>query len=414
MPKIAQELGPLAVSKLTSPGLHMVGGVAGLALQVSPTGSRSWILRVMVGGKRREIGLGAYSKNGMGVAEARAKALQLREDIERGIDPVLQRKEAASRLRASQALEITFEEASKQFMNAKSHEWKNAKHGEQWKNTLAEYAYPVIGRMLVRHITREHVLQVLEPIWTKKTETASRVRGRIENVLDWSRVKGFRVGDNPAAWRGNLDHLLSKPSKTKTVRNHPALPISEMGDFMVKLRAIETSAARCLEFAILTAARSGEARGATWGEIDLDKGVWAVPGDRMKAKKEHRVPLPPAALQLLKSVRPNGARDEDLVFVGLKGRPLSDMTLLAILRRQKLDATPHGFRSTFRDWAGEYTNYPRELAEVALAHVKGDASEAAYWRGDVLERRRRLMADWADFISRPLTPGDVIPMHRAA
>lgn len=414
MPKIAKELGALAVSKLTQPGLHMVGGVAGLALQVSPTGARSWILRVMVGGKRREIGLGAYSQKGMGVAEARAKALQLREDIERGIDPVLQKKEAASRLRASQALEITFEEAAKQFINAKSHEWKNAKHGEQWKNTLAEYAYPTIGRMLVRHIAREHVLQVLEPIWTEKTETASRVRGRIENVLDWSRVKGFRSGDNPAAWRGNLDHLLSRPSKTKTVRNHPALPITDMGDFMCTLRAISTPAARCLEFVILTAARSGEARGATWGEIDFEKGVWAVPGERMKAKKEHRVPLSPAAMQLLKGIRPDDAHDYDLIFRGAKYKALSDMTLLAILRRLDLDATPHGFRSTFRDWAGEYTNYPRELAEVALAHVKGDASEAAYWRGDVLERRRRLMTDWAEFISRPMPKGNVIPLQASA
>lgn len=414
MPKIAKELGALAVSKLTQPGLHMVGGVAGLALQVSPTGARSWILRVMVGGKRREIGLGAYSQKGMGVAEARAKALQLREDIEQGIDPVLQKKEAASRLRASQALEITFEEAAKQFINAKSHEWKNAKHGEQWKNTLAEYAHKTLGKMLVRHITREHVLQVLEPIWTEKTETASRVRGRIENVLDWSRVKGFRSGDNPAAWRGNLDHLLSRPSKTKTVRNHPALPIEEMGEFMVTLRGIYTSAARCLEFAILTAARSGEARGATWSEIDFDKGVWAVPAERMKAKKEHRVPLSHAALQLLKSVRPDDAEDDRLIFEGARKKALSDMTLLAILRRLKLEATPHGFRSTFRDWAGEYTNYPRELAEVALAHVKGDASEAAYWRGDVLERRRRLMTDWAEFIARPMRKGNVIPIQASA
>ena len=243
MPKVAKELGALAVSRLTQPGLHMVGRVAGLALQVTPTGSRSWILRAMVGGKRREIGLGAYPA--VSLKEAHEKAQAKRDEIVAGVDPVLARKEAASRLRASQALEITFEDAAKRFIDAKSYEWKNVKHGEQWKNTLAEYAYPVLGKMMVRHVTREHVLEVLEPIWTTKTETASRLRGRIENVLDWSRVKGFRSGENPAAWRGNLDHLLSKPSKTKQVRNHPALPIDEMGEFMVALRATATTAARC-------------------------------------------------------------------------------------------------------------------------------------------------------------------------
>ncbi|WP_250865614.1 site-specific integrase [Caballeronia sp. INSB1] len=412
MPKIAKELGALAVSKLMQPGLHMVGKVAGLALQVTPAGSRSWILRAMVGGKRREIGLGAYPA--VSLKEAHEKAQAKRDEIVAGIDPVLARKEAASRLRASQALEMTFEDAAKRFMDAKSHEWKNAKHGEQWKNTLAEYAYPLIGKMMVRHIGREHVLQVLEPIWTTKTETASRLRGRIENVLDWSRVKGFRTGDNPAAWRGNLDHLLSKPSKTKKVRNHPALPIDEMGEFMVTLRAMHTNAARCLEFAILTAARSGEARGATWGEIDFEKGVWSVPGERMKAKKEHRVPLSPPAVDLLKTLHSDDSREGDLIFPSPTGKALSDMTLLAIMRRKKLEATPHGFRSTFRDWAGEYTNYPRELAEVALAHVKGDSSEAAYWRGDVLERRRRMMSDWAEFIAKPMAKGAVIPMQRQA
>ncbi|SOE81323.1 Integrase [Caballeronia arationis] len=408
MPKIAKELGALAVSRLSQPGLHMVGHVAGLALQVTPTGARSWILRVMVGGKRREIGLGAYP--GVPLKEAHERAKATRNEIVAGIDPVLARKEAASRLRASQALEITFEEAAKRFIMSKSAEWSNAKHTEQWKSTLTEYAHPKIGALLVRHINREHVLQVLEPIWTTKTETASRLRGRIENVLDWARVKGFRTGDNPAAWRGNLDHLLSRPSKTKQVRNHPAMPITEMGDFMVALRATTTNAARCLEFAILTAARSGEVRGATWDEIDLDKAVWSVPSGRMKAKKEHRVPLSDAAVSLLKAMpRIDGCA---IVFFSPTGKVFSDMTLLAILRRANLDATPHGFRSTFRDWAGEYTNYPRELAEVALAHVKGDASEAAYWRGDVLERRRRLMTDWATFIATPLPKGALIPMQR--
>lgn len=410
MPKIAKELGALAVSRLTQPGRHMVGHVAGLALQVGQTGARSWILRAVVGGKRRDIGLGAYPA--VTLKEAHEKAQSKRTDIEAGIDPVLARKEAASRLRANQALEITFEAAAKRFILSKSAEWSNAKHSDQWTNTLTQYAYPSLGKMMVRHITREHILQVLEPIWVTKTETASRVRGRVENVLDWARVKGYRSGDNPAAWRGNLDHLLSRPSKTKQVRNHPALPINKMGDFIQGLRSIDTTAARCLEFLILTAARSGEARGAAWTEIDLANGIWSVPAARMKAKKEHRVPLSKAAIVLLNNMpRVEGC---DFVFPSTKKCVLSDMTLLAILRRAELDATPHGFRSTFRDWAGEHTNYPRELAEVALAHVKGDMSEAAYWRGDVLERRRRLMSDWAGFIGTPLPKGAVIPLQRSA
>ncbi|WP_186142386.1 tyrosine-type recombinase/integrase [Burkholderia gladioli] len=397
MPKMAKELGALAVSRLTNPGTHAVGRVAGLALQVSPTGARSWIFRTTVGGRRREIGLGAYPA--VSLKDAHEKAQSIRNEIQAGIDPVLARKEAASRLRASQAFELTFEDAAKRFIRAKEPEWRAAKHGDQWRNTLAEYAYPKIGALMVRHVARAHVMDVLEPIWTTKTETASRLRGRIEAILDWAKVKGYRdEGTNPAVWRGNLDKLLAAPKRTKRVRNHPALPLADMAEFMVKLRATEGVSARCLEFAILTAARSGEARGATWQEIDLRRQIWAIPADRMKAKKEHRVPLSPAAVELLKSIeRQEG---QPLVFPSPRSNNmLSDMSLLVLMRRQKLEATPHGFRSTFRDWASEITNYPRELAEVALAHIKNDATEAAYWRGDVLEKRRRMMADWAEFIA---------------
>ncbi|CAM2158376.1 Phage integrase [Paraburkholderia tropica] len=404
MPKIAKELGALAVSRLSTPGTHAVGRVAGLALQVSPTGARSWILRMTVGGRRREIGLGAYPA--VSLKDAHDKAQATRDQVQAGVDPVLQRKEAASLLRASQALEITFEDAAKRFIKAKAPEWKNVKHGDQWRNTLAEYAYPSIGRLMVRHISRAHVTEVLEPIWTTKTETASRLRGRIEAILDWARVKGFRdEGINPAAWRGNLDKLLPAPKKTKRVRNHPALPIDQMADFMRTLRTTHGVSARCLEFTILTAARSGESRGARWGEIDLDRGIWAVPPERMKAKKEHRVPLSRAAVELLKAIERE--KDQDLVFPSPRsGGVLSDMSLLELMRRQDLEATPHGFRSTFRDWAGEHTNFPRELAEVALAHIKGDATEAAYWRGDVLEKRRQMMTDWAEFIAKPIERGE--------
>ncbi|RQZ93666.1 site-specific integrase [Burkholderia cenocepacia] len=412
MPKTAKELGALAVSRLSAPGWHAVGRVAGLYLQISPTGTRSWILRATVGGHRREIGLGAYP--GVPLKEAHERAQAMRDEIRSGVDPVLARKEAASRLRASQAFEITFEVAAKRFIKAKEPEWKNAKHGDQWRNTLAEYAYPKLGTLMVRHVARAHIMEVLEPIWMTKTETASRLRGRLEAILDWAKVKGFRDdGTNPATWRGNLDKLLPAPKRTKRVRNHPALPIAQMGAFMKALRATDGVSARCLEFTILTAARSGEARGARWSEIDLKRGIWSVPPERMKAKKEHRVPLSPAAIDLLKTIE--RIEDQELVFPSPRsGSVLSDMALLELMRRQRLEATPHGFRSTFRDWASEYTNYPRELAEVALAHIKADATEAAYWRGDVLEKRRRMMADWADFIAKLHESGDVIPINRVA
>lgn len=398
MPRIAKELGALAVSRLSEPGTHAVGRVAGLALQVTPTGTRSWILRVTVGGRRREIGLGAYPA--VSLKDAHAKAQAKKDEIAAGVDPVMARKETASRLRASHALDITFKQAATRFIKAKSPEWKNAKHADQWTNTLVSYVYDAIGDLMVRHVTRTHITEILEPIWTTKTETASRVRGRIEVILDWARVKGFRdEGVNPAAWRGNLDKLLPAPKKTKNVRNHPALPIDEMSAFMATLRGLPGVSARCLEFTILTAARSGESRGARRPEIDFDKAIWIVPAERMKAKKEHRVPLSTAALDLVKAM-PEHPKTDLLFPTPRANSMLSDMALLAVMRRQELTATPHGFRSTFRDWAGEHTNYPRELAEVALAHIKGDATEAAYWRGDVLEKRRQMMADWADFVSK--------------
>ncbi|WP_250522910.1 MULTISPECIES: integrase arm-type DNA-binding domain-containing protein [unclassified Caballeronia] len=404
MPRIAQELGALAVSRLSEPGTHAVGRVAGLMLQISASGARSWILRTTIAGRRREIGLGPYPA--VSLKDAHAKAQALRDDIANGVDPLVAKAEAASRLRASRALDVTFKEAATRFIEAKAPEWKSAKHASQWTNTIEEYAYPKIGDLLVRHIMRSHVTDVLEPIWTKKTETASRLRGRIEAILDWARVKGYRdEGMNPAAWRGNLDKLLSAPKKTRRVRNHPALPLADTPAFVADLRKSTGIGSRCLEFVILTAARSGEARGALWTEVDLDRRIWAIPGERMKAQKEHRVPLSDRAVELLKSIE----RDDktDLIFRAPRSnKVLSDMTLLAILRKKGLTATPHGFRSTFRDWASEHTNHPRELAEVALAHVPGGASEMAYWRGDILEKRRRLMADWAEFCSSAATSDD--------
>ena len=413
MPKIAKELGALAVSRLKEPGLYAVGRVAGLHLKVSSERARAWVLRVKVGDKRRDIGLGSFP--GVSLADARIKAQAARDKIAGGTDPILERRELASKLRVAQASEITFTDATKKFMDARSHEWKNLKHSAQWRNTLTEYAYPVIGKMFVRHITREHVLQVLEPIWVSKTETASRVRGRIENVLDWARVKGYRSGENPALWRGNLDHLLAKPSAVKPVKHHAALSYRAIYEFMKSLRAIDATGARCLEFTVLTASRSGESRGARWPEIDLDEGLWRVPAERMKEKKEHRVPLSTAAVELLRALpRIDDPDGKDLVFPSPRGKVMSDMTMLMLVRRLGVDATPHGMRSTFKDWASDVTNHPRELIEVALAHVPGDASEMSYWRSDVLERRRQLMEDWAKFISRPYETASVIPLQRQA
>ena len=254
-----------------------------------------------------------------------------------------------------------------------------------------------------------HVVKILEPIWNTKTETATRLRGRIESVLDWATVRGFRHGENPARWKGHLDKILPKPSKVTKVEHHVALPVDDIGAFMAELRKREGVAARALEFAILTAARSGEVRGATWSEIDLDSGVWIIPGERMKAGREHRVPLSEGAIKLLQALPRFG--HTDLVFVAPRGGMLSDMTMTAVMRRMEVDAVPHGFRSTFRDWAAERTAYPRDVAEMALAHTIGDKVEAAYRRGDLFEKRCRMMADWAAFCNTKVT-GDVVPINR--
>lgn len=408
MPKLAKELGPLAVSKLTAPGLHFVGGVAGLALQVTPAGSRSWTLRAVIGGKRRDMGLGAYSPTGMTLAKAREAATAARELIRQGIDPIQQQQEAKSALRASMAEALTFKECAERYMKAHAASWKNAKHRQQWRNTLSQYVYPVFGGLLVRDVKLSHVMEVLEPLWTTTNETAVRLRGRIELVLDWAAARGLRDGTNPARWRGHLDKLLAKPSKVNKRKHHAAVPVAEVGAFMARLRDAEGMGARALEFVILTAARSGEVRGATWAEIDTEKKIWSVPASRMKAGKEHRVPLSADALALLQDL-PRMA-GTDYVFPAPRGGMLSDMTLTAVLRRMQVQAVPHGFRSTFRDWAAERTTYPREVAEMALAHTIGDKVEAAYRRGDLFEKRTALMADWAKFLNRVETTGQVIDM----
>lgn len=407
MPKLAKELGALAVGRLTIPGLHFVGGVPGLALQITPNGARSWTLRATIGGKRRDMGLGNFPS--VTLARARELARDARELIRQGVDPIERAQAAQSALRASMVAALTFKECADAYITAHAATWKSDKHRQQWRNTLTQHAYPVMGELLVRDVKLPQVLAVLEPLWLTTNETAVRLRGRMELVLDWAAARGLRDGLNPARWRGHLDKLLAKPSKVNQREHHAALPVCAVGAFMRQLRAAEGTGAQALEFVILTAARSGEVRGATWAEIDRDAKTWTVPAARMKAGKEHRVPLSADALALLESL-PRLAGTE-LIFPAPRGGLLSDMTLTAVLRRLEVPAVPHGFRSTFRDWAAERTNYPRDAAEMALAHTIGDKVEAAYRRGDLFDKRVRMMDDWAKFLRRVEAPGQVFSLQ---
>ena len=393
MAKKAKDLSALEVSRLTAQGHHAVGGVAGLYLYVLETGARSWVLRTTVGSKRRHMGLGGYPDVPLALAKEKARAAK--EKVSQGIDPIAQRVSLASSLKAQQARQKTFSEAARAYIQAHEDAWKNPKHRAQWGSTLETYAYPHIGSLQVKDIDQEHVMKVLEPIWKTKTETANRLRGRIESVLDWAATRKYRSGENPARWKGHLENLLPAPGQIQKVSGHKALPYKPMAQFMADLRTREGVSARALEFAILCASRSGEVRGATWSEISLDKAIWIVPAERMKAGKEHRVPLSTHALRLLEALPRSD--DSDLVFPAPRGKPLSDMSLTAVMRRMEVDAVPHGFRSTFRDWVGDCTDYPRDVAEFALAHVLSNKVEAAYRRGDALERRRQMMEDWAKF-----------------
>ena len=393
MPKVAKQLSDRSVSALKTIGRHAVGGVPGLHLLVS-AGYRSWILRIQVGDQRKDMGLGPYPA--VSLQEARDKARKIHDDLRSGLIPVSPRKQQRSALVAKAATEKTFHWCAEEYLKAKSSEWKNAKHRQQWENTLDAYAMPHFGHLPVSLIDLPHVLAALEPIWTSKNETASRLRGRIESILDWAAVRKYRSGDNPARWKGHLDKILPASSKIQKVEHHRAVLVDDMPAFMQELHAQSGVGARALEFLILTATRSGEVRGATWAEVDLEKAIWTIPAKRMKAGAEHRVPLSSEAIKLLNEL-PRVA-GTDLLFPGTKGQPLSDMTLTAVMRRMKVNAVPHGFRSTFRDWAGEKTNYPRELAEQALAHTLESKVEAAYRRGDALEKRRQMMQKWAHFI----------------
>jgi len=398
-------LAPVDLKNLNKRGYYADGG--GLYFRVSEFGTKAWAFRFTQVGKTREMGLGSFPD--VSLKEARERAAEARRQLRDGVDPINQRQEAKSAQVAARASALTFEQCAVAYIAAKEPEWKNAKHGAQWRSTLATYVYPVIGKILVRDVEQSHVLQILQPMWTTKTETASRLRGRIENVLDYAKARGYRQGDNPARWRGHLDMLLATPGKVTKVEHHAALQYAEIGGFMVELRGHSGLGARALEFAILTAARSGEVRGATWAEVDLDAAVWTIPADRMKAGKEHRIPLSTEVIQLLRDLP--RIEEYNLLFPNSKGTELSDMTLTAVLRRMKRQVTAHGFRSTFRDWAGETTAYPREVIEHALAHQLKDKAEAAYARGTLFDKRRRLMADWAKYCNTVAATGTVTPIN---
>ena len=378
----------LGVKNQNKVGHYSDGG--GLYLQVGPTGAKSWIFRFMLKGRARNMGLGALHT--ISLAEARQAALECRKTCLEGKDPIEERK---ARLGSPEGSgQPTFMSCAESYIAAHEASWRNPKHVEQWRSTLQTYAAPVFGRKPIDTIDLGLVMQVLEPIWSVKTETASRIRGRIEAVLDWATVRGFRSGENPARWRGHLEALLPKRSRVQRVQHHSALPYHEVPAFMKLLAAQPGVGAKALQFLILTAARTGEVIGARWSEIDLERRIWTIPGERMKAGKEHRVPLVDGAMRLL-GPRP----DNDglpLFSSSSSNKPLSNMALLAVLKRmERTDITAHGFRSSFRDWVAEQTEFPHELAEMALAHTVSNKVEAAYRRGDMFERRVKLMEQWA-------------------
>jgi integrase len=402
-------LSAVKVASLKRPGMYADGG--GLYLQVGSNESRSWIFRFKANGRTRDMGLGSLAT--VSLAEARELAVECRRVRLIGMDPIESRKAERAIAQLSAARSTMFDQCRDAFVDAHKSSWRNAKHRAQWTSSLATYVTPVFGSLPIQSVDVALVMKVLEPIWSTKPETASRIRGRIERVLDWAKVRGFRQGENPARWRGHLDALLPARGKVRKVRHHAALPYDEVGAFMAELREREGVAARALEFTIITAARTNEVLGARWDEMDLDGKVWIVPPSRMKAEREHRVPLSRAALAVLKQMQ--ALRQNDFVFPGDRpARPLSNMSMLMMLRRMdRSDLTAHGFRSTFRDWAAERTNFPREVAEAALAHVVGDRTEAAYRRGDLFEKRRRLMEAWAMHCTAATATDVVLPLQRS-
>jgi integrase len=429
--RTSNRLTALKVEKSRQPGMYADGG--GLYLRVTPEGTKNWVFRFMLKGKARWMGIGPVAL--FGLHEARAKALDARRLHHQGRDPIETRNAVRAQERLDAAKAMTFSNCASAYIRAHRAGWRNAKHAAQWETTLATYAEPIIGALSVQTVDTALIMKALEqevcdtlgnaakPLWTARPETASRLRGRIEAILDWAKVRGYRDGENPARWRGHLDKLLPARTKVRKVEHHAALPYAEIPAFMAKLREQDGVSARALEFAILTAARTGEVLGATWDEINWTDKAWTIGGARMKAGNEHRVPLCTGALTVLQKLEPTteelrsesnrGNPDEQFVFAGGKaGRPLSNMAFLMLLRRMgRGDLTAHGFRSTFRDWAAERTHFPSEVVEMALAHAVGNKVEAAYRRGDLFEKRRKLMEAWASYCLTPNT-GKVIALRR--
>lgn len=386
----------------------------GLWLRVSAPKAASWCFRYMLDRQAHEMGLGSYGKaDGISLKRAREKAAEQRRIKAEGQSPLAIKREAKAKKHLEEARTKTFKQCAESYIEAKRPEWKNEKHAWQWENTLERFAYPVFKDLPVASIDTALVMDVLKPIWNTKTETATRLRGRIESILDWAATNGYRKGENPARWRGHLQNLLARPSKVARVEHHPALSYAEIGGFMALLRERKDTTSHALEFCILTATRTGEVIGAKWNEINLKDKTWTIPAERMKAGKEHRLPLSARAVEILES-QPKGNSDA-FVFRGRDGGALSNMAMLMLLRRlEKTDIVVHGFRSTFRDWAGETTAHPREVIEHALSHQLKDATEAAYQRGDLFIKRRVLMDDWAQYCEQlPVAEGDnVVPMRK--
>lgn len=425
MPAKAKELSIRAIEAIKRPGLHSVGGCDGLMIQVTPT-ARTWVLRYRIGDRRRNMGLGGYPT--VSLAEARRLGLIAREKLRNGIDPLAEKHAAKAALVATLARGLTFDQCAEKYIEAHRAEWRNAKHGDQWTNTIATYASPFIGKLPIAQVDTPLVLKCLEPIWTEKNETAMRLRGRLEKILGWATTAGYRSGDNPARWEGHLQNLLANISRKARIQNRPALYYKEAGAFMAELRQREGVSARALELAILCASRSIEVRGAKWSEFDMKNKTWTVPADRMKAKVEHQIPLSDAVIKLIAALPREG--DQQLLFPSRKGTMLSDAALAATIDRMNTDrknaglqewldrkqgraVVPHGFRTTFRMWSAEIANYPRDVAEHALAHRLPDAVEAAYQRGTLFEKRRLLMQEWSEYCAKvqPNQTDNVVPFQ---
>ncbi|HJN52965.1 MAG: integrase arm-type DNA-binding domain-containing protein [Pseudomonadales bacterium] len=391
MARKLERLSAVKVKRANEPSMVADGG--GLYLRVGPTQAKSWIFRYMVDGKSTDMGLGALHT--ISLADARAAAAQCRLLKHKGIDPKTHRDESLRQAQLRDHQSITFETCAIEYIESHQAAWRNAKHANQWRSTISTYALPKFGNLPVQQVDTEEVLGCLQSIWQEKAETATRLRGRIEAILDWAKVKGYREGENPARWKGHLDNLLPSPAKIKNVKHHSALPYAEMPMFMQDLQQMEGMGARALEFTILTAVRTGETIGARWDEIKHD--LWTIPGERMKGGKEHRVPLSDAVRSLLDDL----PKTDDFVFPGQRtNKGLSNMAMLTLLRRMnRKDITVHGFHSTFRDWAEDRTNTPREIKELSLAHQVGSQVEAAYRRSDLLEKRRDLMDLWSQYCS---------------